>query len=233
MKKISNLLLAFILLLGIVACTNESTQDEPNQNELTEENNNQEEQEKKQEKETETSQEGFTEEKNEEDHTSVIKDQAHNIMESILNKDMDMLATYVHPTKGLLFSPYVYVNEDAVSFEKGEVAKLFDDEKEYQWGVYDGSGKPIKLTPEEYFEEFVYNPNYNQPNEILLDQQKQRGNMKNNINHFFQEAHVVEFHFEGTEENKEMDWESLNLVFQQHKQGSWKLVAIVHDQWTI
>jgi hypothetical protein len=43
----------------------------------------------------------------------------------------------------------------------------------------------------------------------------------------------VEYYFPGFEAQYEgMDWKSLRLVFEQH-QGSWKLVGIIHNEWTI
>jgi hypothetical protein len=43
----------------------------------------------------------------------------------------------------------------------------------------------------------------------------------------------VEYHFSGfVEDYGGMDWVSLRLVFIE-EEGSWFLVGIVHDQWTI
>jgi len=43
----------------------------------------------------------------------------------------------------------------------------------------------------------------------------------------------VEYHFPGFDKKYEgMDWASLRLVLIEAKDG-WKLVGIVHDQWTI
>ncbi|KGX90147.1 hypothetical protein [Pontibacillus marinus] len=73
------------------------------------------------------------------------------------------------------------------------------------WEEADGSGKPIELTPREYFDRFVYNQSFEDPDEILVNEIKQRGNTKNNIKEAFPNSHVVEFYRSGTEENGGMD----------------------------
>ncbi|WP_163536189.1 hypothetical protein [Gracilibacillus sp. YIM 98692] len=158
---------------------------------------------------------------------------AENVLDAIARQDFQNLANYVHPEKGVLFSPYVHVTEDAVVFEQEEVASFFENNKVYTWGIYDGSGKVIEFTPSEYYEEFIYDKNYlEEADEVLINERKQRGNMVNNIDEVFPDADVVEFHIP-PEESGGMDWASLNLVFEKMDSNEWKLVAIVHDQWTI
>lgn len=158
---------------------------------------------------------------------------AQTILQLLKNKDMKTLSTHVHPEHGLLFSPYVYVYpEDAIKLEASELKSFFEDQKKYVWGVRDGSGEPIELTPSEYFEEFVYTHDYH-TSDPIIDEVHQRGNAINNIKEVFPEATVVEFHVEGTDKYSGMDWGSLNLVFQQDENGVFYLVAIVHDKWTI
>ena len=44
---------------------------------------------------------------------------------------------------------------------------------------------------------------------------------------------VVEYYFPGfNPEYEGMDWKSLRLVFEKYE-DSWKLVGIIHNQWTI
>ncbi|MBM7573743.1 hypothetical protein [Aquibacillus albus] len=163
---------------------------------------------------------------------SDIKSTAKAVKELIVSQDMKTLAKHVHPERGVLFSPYVHVKEDAQVFQQSELENFFEDDQVYEWGVYDGRGNTIELTPSEYYEEFIYAPDLQDADQILVDEMKQRGNMKNNIKAFFPNSTVVEFHLEPSEESG-MDWSSLNLVFEQIKGGEWKLIAIVNDQWTI
>ncbi|SDH87390.1 hypothetical protein [Alteribacillus bidgolensis] len=163
---------------------------------------------------------------------SDLTNTAQTVINMITSQDMKTLASHVHPDKGVLFSPYVNIDEDTQVFQQEEVENFFEDEQVYEWGVYDGRGNTIELTPSEYYEEFIYEPELQDADEILVDELKQRGNMKNNIKDVFPEAAVVEYHIESSEEEG-MDWASLNIVLEQDENNTWKLVAIVHDEWTI
>ncbi|WP_226037869.1 hypothetical protein [Aquibacillus saliphilus] len=162
-----------------------------------------------------------------------IEEKAQTILQAINNRNAEVLANHVHSEKGLLFSPYVFVEEDAVVIKKTNARTMLDDNQEYLFGQFDGSGKPIEMTISEYFEEFLSIEALLDPDEILVDQPKQRGNTINNIKEVFPDAKVVEFYQSGSEEYEGMDWSSVNLVFEQNQDGVWKLVAIVKDQWTI
>ena len=62
-------------------------------------------------------------------------------MNSIKNKDMDTLSTYVHPSKGLRFTPYTYIDmENDQLFTAEEVLGLNGDSTLYIWGAYDVTG---------------------------------------------------------------------------------------------
>jgi hypothetical protein len=167
------------------------------------------------------------------DSPDSVSETAQTILHLLKNKDMKTLSKHVHPEHGLLFSPYVYVYpEDAILLKASEVENFLEDQEKYVWGTHDGSGEPIELTPSEYYEKFIYNLNYHTVDPII-NEVHQRGNAINNIKEVFPEATVVEFHVEGTEKYSGMDWGSLNLVFQEDKNGVFYLVAIVHDRWTI
>ncbi|TFB15102.1 hypothetical protein E3U55_12685 [Filobacillus milosensis] len=162
----------------------------------------------------------------------IIKQQADEVINHIAQKNTEDLSKMVHEEKGLLFSPYVNISEQAQVFNLEQVDNFLNDSKTYTWGTQDGSGKPIELTPADYFEEYIYDRDYKNADEVLYDENKTRGTMKNNINEVFPNSKVVEYYIEPSEEGG-MDWNSLNLVFQENSEGEWKLVAIVHDQWTI
>ncbi|MGM8214587.1 hypothetical protein ACLIA0_03330 [Bacillaceae bacterium W0354] len=165
------------------------------------------------------------------DDKTVIVEKANELVQLIANKDFEELSKHVHENKGLLFSPYVYIDEDALIFYPNEVRQLLNNQEVYVWGNYDGSGFPIELTGAEYYDEFIYNKNYMKADDVLYDEFVARGNFINNIKDVYPNSHVVEFYIAGAE--YEMDWGSINLVFEQNIDGQWKLVAIVHDRWTI
>lgn len=149
-------------------------------------------------------------------------------------KDMKSLSSYVHPTNGLRFSPYPYVDTktDQV-FTAQQVAGLVQDTKEYLWGHYDGSGEPIKLSFNNYYDKFIYDVDFANPHMIGNNVAIGKGNSIDNVKQAYPKGYFVEFYFTGFEPQYEgMDWRSLKLVFEDVN-GVWYLVGIIHGQWTI
>lgn len=152
----------------------------------------------------------------------------------VLNRtDMNTLAGFVHEEQGLLFSPYVNVSDDDLVFQQEQIANFNEDNQVYYWGDYDGSGYPIELTPREYFDAFIHEEVLVDSDQLFVDASNQHGNVLNNLAEVFPEAAIVEAHYQGTEDEAYINWFSLHFVFEQNQHDSWKLVAIVSDQWTI
>ena len=168
-----------------------------------------------------------------------VGDRAREIILALKNKDLAAFAKFVHPDKGVRFSAYTFVHvtsDPAYSadlvFSAAEMSNLFADPTVYRWGVFDGIGTPIDMTFAEYFERFVYDVDFANPDAIGYNQMIGQGNTINNIAQIYPEATVVEYYLEGSEEYGGLDWRSLRLVLEQ-KNGVWYLVAVVHDEWTI
>ncbi len=140
----------------------------------------------------------------------------------------------MHPEKELRLSPYAYVdiNKD-LTFSFSEFKESFSTSMKHNFGTYDGSGEPIKLTLFEYYERFIYDEDYVASHVIGNNQTIGQGNTLNNIKQEYPEASFIEFHFTGFEPEFEgLDWKSLILVFE-FFEGQWHLVGIVHNEWTI
>ncbi len=154
-------------------------------------------------------------------------------IELIKAKDWAGLATMVHPEAGVRFSPYPHVEMDSDKvFTNQQVAALASDTTEYEWGAYDGSGDPIRLTFDGYYQRFIYDKDFAQAPMIGRDQIIGVGNAIENVKAAYPNARFIEFHFPGTEEYNGIDWRSLKLVLQQ--QGdTWYLIGIIHGEWTI
>ena len=150
------------------------------------------------------------------------------------NQNMEYLSEYVHPEKGLLFSPYTYINqENCLVFNSSQLKELPFSKEKYTWGSFDGSGEPIIFDFQEYYDRFIYDHDYTDPQIIGNNFDVSFGNTINNIKEIFPESHFIEFHFKGFEQKYEgMDWRSLKIVLEKYD-NSWYLVAIVHDEWTI
>jgi hypothetical protein len=166
-----------------------------------------------------------------------IARRARQVLLFLKSRNVAGLSTFVHPRKGLRFSPYHSVNlqkgGDRV-FTRNQVKSLLADKKRYRWGEDDGSGDPIRLTFAGYQRKFVYDHDYLRAPDVTYNSASlSSGNLINNIRESYPAAIIVEYHFPGFEEKYGgMDWTSLWLVFE--KQGSeWYLVGLVHGEWTI
>lgn len=154
------------------------------------------------------------------------------IIMAIKNQDMSALETWVHPVKGLRFSPYTFVLDEYLVFSAADIPDLLSDTTIYHWGTFEGLGEPIELTFGDYYDEFIYDADFFQPQVVGLDEAVGMGSMINNIAQFYPGAVTIEYHFEGFDPQYEgYDWLSLRLVLEEHE-GSWYLVGIVHDEWT-
>ena len=161
-----------------------------------------------------------------------LKNTNQIVINLIKNKDISALAEYVHPKKGVLFSPYSDLkNRENIVIDKKELVKIYDKNTELLWGTYDGTGTRILLTFDDYFDRFIYDADFieYEPN---YDSITGTGNTYENTNKVFPDSDVIEYYIEGTEKYAYLDWKSLRLVYELYK-GKYYLVAVVHNEWTI
>ncbi len=155
-------------------------------------------------------------------------------VELLRDQDMNGLAAYVDPVKGVRFSPYGYVNlQSDLFFSAQAVASLPASSQVYTWGAFDGTGDPIDYNFNDYYGRFIYDQDFASPHLIGNNTIIGTGNTLINLNQVYPNGSFVEFHFTGFDpQYAGMDWRSLRLVFEQTN-GIWYLVGIVHDEWTI
>jgi outer membrane murein-binding lipoprotein Lpp len=164
-----------------------------------------------------------------------VLNQAFTVINILKNKDMNSLANYIHPDKGVRITPYSYIEiQTNLVFTAQDMVGLLENTQVYTWGEYDGSGDPINATFSDYYDEFIYDVDFVNANTIgnntIIGTS---GNMVNNLNQAYPNESFVEFHFAGFDaQYAGMDWKSLRLVFED-VDGTWYLVGIIHDQWTI
>lgn len=144
------------------------------------------------------------------------------------------LAAYVHPERGLTFTPYSTVEpESDLTFTPDQIKNLGQDQNIYTWGFEDGRGDPIKMTAAQYMQRYVYDKDYTQASEIGVDSIITAGNALENLTEAYPGCRFVDFSFPSSDPvNDGMDWSSLKLVFAA-KGERWCLVGIVHGEWTI
>lgn len=111
---------------------------------------------------------------------------------ALKEKDMEKLASLVHPVKGVLFSPYSHIilGEDKV-FMKEQLKGLFESNEVYTWGIYDGIGDPIKLTFMQYYEKFIYNQDFANAEKVAYNEEQHYGNTIVNISDVYPEGKLL------------------------------------------
>jgi hypothetical protein len=164
----------------------------------------------------------------------IIEETAAELITAISKKDFEKVSEFVHPEKGVRFTPYtnVSVDNDVVMNQK-QVRNFFNDKTTYLWGHYDGRGDEISITPGEYYDEFIYTEDFKNAEVIGYNEVLSSGNMAENQFEVYENAIIVEYYFPGFNPDfGGADWKSLRLVFEEHD-GVWKLTGIIHNQWTI
>lgn len=162
-----------------------------------------------------------------------LEETADRVINALADKDLEAVAEFVHPEIGVRLSPYAYVEESHLVFMPDELPGLVGSDEILMWGYFDGSGDPIELTFDAYYDRFLFSADFTNPEAMAVNKVLGFGNSLNNIADFYPGASFVEYHFSGFEEDYGgMDWVSLRLVFIQ-EDGVWFLVGMVKDQWTI
>ena len=159
---------------------------------------------------------------------------ACTVVRALRQQDYSTMASFVHPSKGVTFTPYSTVDPDSDRvFSREEIMNLTQDTTIYTWGTVDGRGNPIELNMKDYFARYVFNVDYSQAPKIGVDRILMHGNALENLTEAYPQGRFVDFCFPQLDEaNEGLDWCSLKLVFEA-VDSSWLLVGVVHGEWTI
>jgi hypothetical protein len=164
---------------------------------------------------------------------ATAQEAAAAVISALKQSDMKTLSAYIHPEKGLLFSPYAHIETATAKVFPADGLPALIDSTVYNWGSYDGSGDPIDLTFKQYYDKFVYDKDFIEAETVGVDEIKGEGNTIVNIEDVFPNSYVMDYYFSGFDpQYNGMDWESLILVLEELN-GAWYVSAIVHSQWTI
>jgi hypothetical protein len=159
---------------------------------------------------------------------------AREVIDAFKAKDGKKLALWVHPEKGLRFSPSAFVNAASdLVFLKVQIETFWTDKKIYTWGYADATGEPINMTPSQYSREYIMNRNFSSPSSISVNSDKATGNTSNNAALVYPNAIRVEYYIAPSLRANipGLDWAALRLVFEKNG-DSWFLVGVIHDEWT-
>lgn len=148
-------------------------------------------------------------------------------------RDYTSLSRIAHPERGIVFVPYATVNlASDCCFTPSQIANFAFDNSKYIWGVYDGSGEPVELTPSEYFNEFVFDVDFTKCNNFGINEILRTGNSLENIEEAFPGCVYVDCYMPDPAEEGGPNWQSLRLVFEEYD-GKLMLSAIVHNEFTV
>lgn len=159
---------------------------------------------------------------------------AYKVLAYIKDGDYEMLAETVHPEYGVVFSPCATVTLLTNRYFRPEqIAAFGDDMNAYVWGVRNGSGEPIEMTPADYFANYVFDKDYSAANIIGVDHVVRSGNALENIMDIFPGVRFVDFYVPGSERDPSdvLTWSSLRLGFEEYEGALW-LTVIIHSAWT-
>jgi hypothetical protein len=167
------------------------------------------------------------------DARRLVENVARDAVLALKSRDGTKLAALAHPTKGVRFTPYPHVGPGDVVLAGADLRGAFTDTRIRSWGIYDGRGDPIELTFPDYWRRFVYDVDFANAPEVAYNRVVGRGNTIENTADAYPDAILVEYHFPGFDpQYGGLDWRSLRLLFERHE-DAWRLVGIVHGQWTI
>lgn len=158
---------------------------------------------------------------------------ACSVLRAIQARDYKALSSYVDREQGLTFTTFSTVDREIdLTFTADQVAHFAKDTVKYSWGIVPGSGSILSMTPEEYFSAYMFNVDYTQASQIGVDKINITGNALENVTEAYSGCRFVEFTFRGADPGKQVqDWYALKLVFVPG-QTQWRLVGLIHSQWT-
>ena len=167
------------------------------------------------------------------DNETLTLDYAKDIKTALAQQDYEALIPYIHPTRGVRFSMYAYIQPESDKvFSREQYAQyLNESDIRFTWGQKDGTGK-LYITPlPDYLKDWVQ-ADYFDTKTATINHTSATGNSINNIDKIYQNLDYVEFYNPGVDPQfGGLDWRALRLVFDDY-QGKRYLVAIISDQWT-
>jgi hypothetical protein len=148
-------------------------------------------------------------------------------------RDGPALAALGHPSKGVRFSPYAYVQATNVTLTAAQLTNAFTDSTKRTWGVTDGKGDPIILTFADYTATYIYARDFASSSQTAFNKTIGAGNTIDNTADIYPNAILFEAYDPGPDPSmKDFQWQCVRLLFERSG-DRWFLVSVVHGEWTI
>ena len=155
------------------------------------------------------------------------------VIETIQNKDYQHFAELIDSEEWIQFFQYAYnANAEWFRLTKSSFIENDPSTKYVRW-TYDGSWFPIEMTIDEYFSEFVNGPRFDEDSwtEFAANEMREWLWLER-LPNLYPDWVFVQYNYSWSEEFEWFDWEKLYIVLNQ-TDSERKVVAIIHDQWTI
>lgn len=164
---------------------------------------------------------------------SVVLALSKQVLKSLKEKDYKTFSGFFHPTLGVRFSPYAYVDTARdLTFKAEAFIQKMVQKKKTNWGPYSAGEEDIVMTGAEYFAVFVYNADFLDGEKQTLNEFIGGGTTINNLKETYPNCPFTESYFSGFDKKFDgMDWCSLRLVFKKYL-DNYYLIGVVHDNWT-
>ena len=164
---------------------------------------------------------------------AAVRARGAEAVKALKAKDFAAVAVLAHPTKGVRFSPYAFVDTQRhVVLDAATIRLGFANTKSYLWGHTSGKGDPMEWTFEQFYTRQLYNKDYAASTDVGYERHPQRGNSIDNSATAYPQGRSVDYYLPSTDPYTTLDWGALRLVFEEQG-GTWYLVALIHDEWTI
>jgi hypothetical protein len=148
-------------------------------------------------------------------------------------RDGPGLAALAHPSRGVRFSPYAYLNPSNIVLPAAQLVNAFTDPTKRTWGITDGKGDPIILTFAEYAATYIYGRDFAASSQTAYNKTIGMGNTIDNTADIFPNAILFEAYDPGPDPRfKDTQWQCIRLLFERSN-DRWYIVGVVHGEWTI
>lgn len=166
----------------------------------------------------------------------IVGEQSRAVVRALQNNDTRALATFVHPTRGVRFSPYIHADESDRVISRAQMPYLANHARKWNWGLYDGTGDPMNLTWNEFRRKMLvsrpYLPLKSTNAREDFNRLSQNGNVPNNLLDVYPNAIFTRYYSSGYDPKFEgLDWRALFLAWRPVGK-TWYLVGVANDEWT-